>query len=70
MEGKFLDRQATQRRAQRRSRARLRCLMVLTAGTALLAAVWAKGWIHPVPGACLLALLSGKACYRLGKEEL
>ena len=69
MEGKFLDQRAMERIALRRRRARLRCLLELTLGGMLLAAVWARGWIHPIPGACLLGLLSGKAGYRLGKEE-
>lgn len=69
MEGKFLDHRAAVRSALARRRARLRCLLELTLGVTLLGIVWGRGWIHPVPGACLLGLLAGRACYRLGKEE-
>jgi len=66
MKQRYLDpREAARRRVYRRRR----LWLWLALGTACVAAVWALRWIHPIPGACLQALLAGRIGYLMGKED-
>lgn len=63
-EGRYLRRSHRQRRLRLR---RLRWIGELAVGSCLLGALWALGYIHPVPAGAMMALLSGRQGYLLGR---
>lgn len=53
--------------SDRLRRRRLRWMAELVLGNAGLMVLWAMDYIHPAPAGAMMALLSGRLGYRLGR---
>ena len=65
-EGKYLLTRPPDREARLR-RLRRFWLAEMIVGNVSLGALWALGYIHPAPAGIMMAPLSGRLCYRLGR---
>ena len=65
-EGKYLLSRPCDREKRVRFRRRL-WLTELVIGNLSLGVLWALGYIHPAPAGVMMAMLSGRLGYRLGR---
>lgn len=65
-EGKYLLSRPCDREKRVRFRRRL-WLAELVIGNLSLGVLWALGYIHPAPAGVMMAMLSGRLGYRLGR---